>query len=173
MLERLFAWYPRRAATLREASPFVHRVSAAEYGLSSDKPPGTYNNTCEKDLRFRGWILVEVENIWKDERTTGTRFDGEILNRLAIYETCAAGKVKPFVGEQLRYNPRVLLLLPFQQGDLPFMSLAGEFDSFDDAVEWIEAGQMIHGSGLRGAFEKDVARCRSGAKLPFPPRKPQ
>lgn len=163
MLKRMVAWIRGRTSRLRRSSPFVHRVQAKDYRFNSGDPSKPHDNIHGKDLQFHGWILIEVENIWNDERTRGTRFDGEIVNRLAIYEKCKGKKVKPFIGEQCRYNPRALLLLPFQKGDLPFISLVRDFDSFDETVAWIAAGEMIESSGLRSVFEKDVARCRSTA----------
>lgn len=140
------------------------RLHDREIGLRRNDPPGCYDSTLEKNLVFRGRIVIEVEDTWNDERTLGTNLDGEILNRIAIYASSAGGDGKRFVGEQCRYNPRVILKSPeiVASGGLPLMSLAEEFDEFDRAVSWILAGPLIEHGQIRGAFELELKRHGGG-----------
>ncbi len=142
----------------------LFRKQDGEFGLRRNDPSPTYRNTLDKDLRFWGRILIDVEDVWNDDRTRGTRFDGEIFNRLAIYKKASGNRDKTYVGEQLRYNPRVLCMLPefTSSDDLPFMSLAEEFNQFDDVVDWIAAGPLITEGHLRDAFRRELERHKSG-----------
>lgn len=135
-----------------------------DIGLRQDDADGIYNNSLVKDLEFRGRVILHVEGVWNDARTRGTRFDGEIFERLAIYETAT----KKYVAEQLRYNPRVLFTgPPVSSGDaLPFMSKARQFDSFEEATAWIRSGPLIPGGNLTLLFEDELSRHASGEPCP-------
>ncbi len=151
----------------------LFRTQDGEFGLRRNDPSPTYQNTLDKDLRFWGRILIEVEDVWNDDRTRGTRFDGEIYNRLAIYKKASGNRDKTYVGEQLRYNPRALCIYPefSSLDDLPFMSLAEEFNQFDDVVDWIAAGPLITEGHLRDAFRRELERHKSGiARVDLPGR---
>lgn len=125
--------------------------------MRSNDPQGRYNNTLPKDLVFRGRTLLEVEDVWNDQRTYGTRFDGEIHNRLAIYEALDPPR---YIAEQLRYNGRVLLLDPEMVHDhpLPFLSFSQRFATLEEAVNWIARSEMISEGSLRDVFVVELAR---------------
>ena len=151
------------------------RTQDREFGLRRNDPSPTYRNTLDKDLQFWGRILIEVEDVWNDDRTRGTRFDGEIYNRLAIYKKASGNRDKTYVGEQLRSNQNeIVLMIPpeiWSSGGLPFMSLAEEFNRFDDVVDWIVAGPLITEGHLRDAFRRELERHKSGiARVDLPGR---
>lgn len=123
-----------------------------------------------RDLSFEGRLLIEVEDAWNDAETVGTYLVGEIVNRLAIYEKEPVKLAfrRPqqgarFVAEQARYNPRVILKPPrrVRRAPIPFFSKAVELNSFDQAVAWIEAGELIAEGQLREKFTDKVLGWRA------------
>lgn len=134
--------------------------SVREFALRSNDPAPGGSNTHERDLKFRGSILIEVEEIWNDGESRGTKYDGEIINPLAIYLVRSRRIGLPnsadYVAKQCRYNPRALLLYPERREPIPFFSQAVGVNSLDDAVSWIESGPLI--------IEGDLAEM-SAAKL--------
>lgn len=123
--------------------------------LRRDDAVGQYKNDLPKDLQFCGRVIVQVEDVWNDARTRGTPLDGEIMNRLAIYERSEGG----YVAEQLRYNPRVIFVgRSFSQSEpLPLMSRAREFDTFTEAMAWISAGPLVAEGNLASLFAEAIA----------------
>ena len=144
------------------------------YALRSDDPvPGSNEHVA--DLCFEGRLLIEVEDVWNDAETLGTYLDGEIVNRLAVYERAMASRAfrRPqqgvrFVAEQARYNPRAILNPPrgARRAPIPFFSKAVESESFEHAVAWIEAGELIAEGQLRQKFADEVQRCRAAPVRP-------
>ena len=125
--------------------------------------PGTFGNSTPNDLFFRGRIQIEVEDVWNDERTRGTRLDGEIFSRISIYTKVGSAASKAFVGEQVRKNQRAILLTPeiVSSGGLPFLSMAKEFEGFSDVVDWIYGGPLIDDGQLRTLFASELERRRA------------
>ncbi len=99
-----------------------------------------------------------MEAAGNDARTRGTPLDGEIVNRLAIYERSEGG----YVAEQLRYNPRVILVgRSFSQSEpLPLMSRAREFDTVTEAMSWIEAEPLVAEGNLTSLFAEAITHSR-------------
>jgi hypothetical protein len=132
-----------------------------QIALRRNDPAPSYSNSLEKDLCFSGRVILKVEEIWNNELTLGTRLDGEIVNRVAIYERADGG----YVAEQLRFNPRVIFN-PHARGDLskriPFMSLAEEFRTVDAALAWIQQGMLIREGDLSRRLNKEIARVAAG-----------
>lgn len=152
-------WRPR-PARLGDGRECRRLAEFTDQGLRRDDAVGQYKNDLPKDLQFCGRIFVQAEDVWNDARTRGTPLDGEIVNRLTIYEKSNGS----YVAEQLRYNPRVILVgRSFSQSaPLPLMSRAREFDTISKAMAWIEAGPLIAEGNLRSLFAEAIARSSVG-----------
>ena len=120
--------------------------------------------TDEKPLRFHGHVVLHIQVVWNNELTRGTRIDGEIYNRLSIYKKSSKG----YVAEQYRFNDRVIVLSPelvrlaaANQG-VPFISLAEEFLTLEEAIDWIRQGDIYQDDQVPQIFDKEVERHAAG-----------
>jgi hypothetical protein len=148
--------------------PFGNWNKIRRIGLRRNDPPPAYDNTLEKDLEFFGRILLRVEDVWNNDLIRETSLDGEIFNRLAIYERLNGG----YVAEQLRYNPRVIINPNFNADEskqIPFTSFAQKFATLDGAIAWIRNGILFDEGQLCDLFEEEIGRHETGIKPPsFP-----
>jgi len=114
-------------------------------------------NTSTSELRFSGVKLIAVEEEWDDERNLPLRPDSiGLCNRLAIYQKQEEANPARFVAEQLRYNVGPVIVPLGKPREDVFVSFSEEFSSFEEAVEWILAGQMVSEGNLRESFSKEV-----------------
>lgn len=107
-------------------------------------------------LSFVGRLLIEVEQEWDDERNTPLR-PGTIglVNRLAIYRKEDAADQASFVAEQQRYSVGPVIVSPEMHEEV-LVSLAAEFTSFNEAVDWIYSGDMVNEGTLRESLKSKV-----------------
>jgi hypothetical protein len=154
----------------------AHR--AREYSLRSNAPiPGVVT---ESWLHFAGVELLAIEEVWNDTDTRGTRLDGEILNRIALYgviDSTETGcmhwfrslgrrrqsvKFAQIAAEVRRYNPRVVFLPPGRERNgpnpLPLYSKARQFVDLQAARDWLECDAMLDEGTMRDRVSDGLDR---------------
>jgi len=129
------------------------------FELRSDEPPPAGSNTSKPDLIFKGTTLLELERAWTGAR--GTRLEGEIFDRVAVYRSAGATRrwllrSGFYVAEERRYNPRVILA----PDPIPLLSRARKFDSLQAAVVWLREGTLLEDAELRSEFEAKLEVVR-------------
>ena len=111
------------------------------FELRSNDPPSHGSNSHPGDLIFYGATIFEAERVWNNEETRGTSLDGEILDRIAIYQELGRDNMQSdqIYAEISRYNPRVIVSGTTQ---IPFFSYVKGFPSVNRAAEYIHSGSI-------------------------------
>ena len=122
-------------------------------GKEASSDPVDYRN-----LRFEKSALLQVEDVWNDNRTWGTSYHGEFHARLSIHKV-SSGK---FVAQQaVESSGRTLFLTPELFDDVPGHCTTEEFQNFHEACEWLRESELIQHGHLAELFEKEVLRFNS------------
>jgi hypothetical protein len=125
------------------------------------------DNGAAPELCFIGRTLVEVEEEWDDELNLPLRPNSiGLVNRVAIYEKHDQADSASFVAEQFRYNVGPVITPPGVQKEKLFVSLAQEFSSFDEAVDWILSSEMVSQVNVQESFTGQVESYRRKNQLP-------
>jgi len=110
-----------------------------------------------RDFHFRGRKLFQIERLWNDQFTVGSHLDGEIFERVALYNRTRSLhpisflKINSLVVQLERTNHRAIYIVGRTVNDenpIPFFSISREFFSEKSALIFIARFQLFPVSNI-------------------------